>query len=345
MTTDTPYDPGPKIAKCGSIHLGTRDMERSLGFFRDLFGMEEVARDGKTAYLRCYQELQHHSLILTEQNEALVNAFSFRVCRPQDVELFAEQFRAQGIQVVELAAGSDLGRGEAIRFLLPGGQHPIELYYDMEKQLAPEDIRSRLPSSSSTRRGLGVRRLDHFNIQTSADTINEAESWLCDNLGFKRREYSLIPDSGGKIRASWMSVTPQVHDVAIGANAADKIAQLHHVAFNLQDFSDALTAADIIRDLDIPFDAGPGKHGVGQAMYLYVFDPGSDHRIELYAGGYLIFEPDWAPIEWAPEDLPEGMTWYGGKLDFAPGSRGRHTTNCADLHFGKAKAKKLQMKG
>ena len=40
-------------------------------------------------------------------------------------------------------AGSTLGRGEAIRFRLPGGGHPFELFYDIDKPLAPEAIRSR----------------------------------------------------------------------------------------------------------------------------------------------------------------------------------------------------------
>ena len=38
------HDPGPRIAHAGSINLGTPDLERSLGFFRDLLGMELVAR-------------------------------------------------------------------------------------------------------------------------------------------------------------------------------------------------------------------------------------------------------------------------------------------------------------
>lgn len=331
-TTNT-YDPGPRVAQCGSINLGTRDIERSLTFFRDALGMEEVFRDGNVSYLRGYQELTHHSLVLTEQSENLVNAYSFRVARPQDIELFAEQFRAQGIEVVELAAGVEAGRGEAIRFLLPGGQHPFELYYQIERPLAPEAIRSRLPTNSARRRGLGVRRLDHFNIQTSPDTINQAELWIRENLGLNRREFAFIPDRRDTILASWMSVTSQMHDVAIGASRSNKQAQLHHVAFNLQDFSDILTAADVIRDLDVPYGVGPGKHGIGQAMYLYIHDPGSDHRIELYAGGYSIFEPDWTPVEWSPENVPEGMTWYGEPLDFSPGSKWRQTSGATGLDW------------
>lgn len=327
------YDPGPQIAQCGGINLGTTDLEKSLWFFRDTLGMEEVERHDNVSYLRCHQELVHHSLVLTEQEEAIVNAYSFRVRRPQDVELFAEHLKHQEIEIVEVPAGTETGRGTAIRFLLPGGDHPFELYYDIDKPLAPENMRSRLPSNSSKRRGLGVRRIDHFNIQTSPSTINQAEQWVRDNLGFKRREFAYLPESPGTVMASWMSVTPQMHDLAIVANRMEKKAQLHHVAFNLQDFSDSLVAADILKDLDVSFSAGPGKHGIGQAMYLYVHDPASDHRVELYAGGYLIFDPDWEPIEWKKEAFPDGLTWYGDPIDTTPGSRGRDTTGSAGLHL------------
>ena len=325
------YDPGPRIAHAGGINLGTVDLERSLSFFRDLLGMEVVAHADGVAYLRGYQELVHHSLVLTQQDRAEVNAYSFRVQRPQDVELFRDQLLGQEIDVVELPAGHEAGRGVAIRFLMPWSEHPIELYYGIEKPLAPEGLRSRLPSSSSTRRGLGVRRIDHFNIQTSPGTMNRAEQWLRDHLGMKRREFVMMPDHPTTLMASWMSVTTQMHDVALGVNRDEEPARLHHVAFNLENYHDVLTAADRIRDLDVDFGVGPGKHGIGQAMYLYVHDPGSDHRVELYSGGYQIFDPDWTPIEWKV-DLDRAMTWYGDAIDMAPGSRGRETTPSAGLY-------------
>lgn len=323
------YDPGPGISHAGSISLGTKDIEKSLWFFRDILGMEEVERDGDVAYLRAYQELRHHSLVLRQQGEAVVNAFSFRTRRPQDVELFYEHLQREEIESIEIPAGTEKGRGTAVRFLLPGGNHPVELYFDMEKTPCAEEIRSRLPSNSSTRRGLGVRRLDHFNVQTSPQTINATEQWAREHLGLKRREFAYLPNHPGTLMASWTSVTSQMHDIAFVANSEDKTGQMHHLAYNLENMSDALTAADILRDLDVSYGVGPGKHGIGQAMYLYVHDPGSDHRVELYAGGYQIFDEDWEAIEWRPEDFPEGLTWYGDPIDTVQGSRGRDTTGVA----------------
>jgi catechol 2,3-dioxygenase len=329
--TQPDYDPGPQLAHAGTINLGTPDLERSLWFFRDLLGMEVVAQDGGVAYLRGYQELVHHSLVLTQQEEARVNGYGFRVKRKQDVELFHKQLEDQGVQTVELAAGHEAGRGEAVRFLVPGSEHPFELYYDMEKPLADESIRSKILSNSSRRRGLGVRRLDHINLQTSAATVNHAEGWLQSELGFKRREFARIPQAPDIIMASWLSVTPQVHDVAIGVAAEDQPGQFHHVAFNVENFHDILTAADQIRDLDIAYGHGPGKHGIGQAMYLYIHDPGSGHRIELYSGGYLIFDPEWEALEWKLPELQYGQTWYGDVLDVGPGGAFLSTSPSAGL--------------
>jgi len=326
------FDPGPRIAQCGTINLGTPDIEKSLGFFRDTLGMEEVARVGQSSYLRGYQELKHHSLVLTQRERSEVLAFSFRVQRPQDVELFAEELRIQEIEYLELPAETEVGRGTAIRFLLPGGDHPFELYYDIAQTRAPEAISSRLPSNSSRRRGLGIRRIDHFNVQTEPGTINFAEQWMRETLGFKRREFLYLPNSENTLLGSWLSVTPQVHDIAIVANAQEKRGQMHHVAFNLENYADVLTAADVLRDHNVAWGVGPGKHGLGQAMYLYIHDPGSDHRVELYAGGYFIFDPDWEAIEWTPDNYADGTTWYGERVDISPGSRGRDTTPTADLH-------------
>lgn len=305
------YDPGPTIAHAGGINIGTPDLQKSLWFFRDIFGMEVTAEDDGVAYLRGYQERIHHSLVLTQQDEARINTMSLRVSRPQDVELFHDQFVEEGIEVRHVGAGTELGRGEAVRLLLPGGGHPLELYYGIDRPLAPEGMRSKLFGNSSIRRGLGVQRIDHLNIQTSTQNMAQAEGWLRESLGMKRREAMVLPDNPDVPFVSWLSVNSKLHDIAIGSSMTGEDAQFHHVAFALENMHDALTAVDQLRDLGIQIDAGPGKHGVGQAMYLYVRDPGSGYRIELYTGGYPFFDPDHEPLVWEPKDMTYGMTWYG----------------------------------
>ncbi len=61
-------------------------------------------------------------------------------------------------------------------------------------------------------------------------------------------------------------------------------------------------------------DGGLERHTITQADFLYVSDPASGFRAELFAGpGSLTFEPDWEPIEWQEGEI-DGATdhrWIG----------------------------------
>ena len=94
------------------------------------------------------------------------------------------------------------------------------------------------------------------------------------------REYVKAPDDS--ILAAWMSVTNLVHDIAVSYEPqASTPNQLHHMSYWLDDSSDLLRAADILSENGIKF-VGPGKHGISQAKYIYVVDPGSGIRLELF---------------------------------------------------------------
>ena len=50
-------------------------------------------------------------------------------------------------------------------------------------------------------------------------------------------------------------------------------------------------------------------------MYIYVIDPGSGVRLEIFTNGYLIFEPDWEPIRWTLDEMDVGFTFWGDQTD------------------------------
>jgi catechol 2,3-dioxygenase len=66
----------------------------------------------------------------------------------------------------------------------------------------------------------------------------------------------------------------------------------------------------------VPLNGGPGQHGVSQANYIYYEEP-SGHEVEVFAGGYLIFDPNWEPVTWTEEDLPEAVAWWGETRPFS----------------------------
>lgn len=305
----------PEIAKLGHVSLVTPDLEKSLWFFHDVIGLEITERSANTVYLRANMELEHHSLALKAGDRSYVEHVAWRVKRPEDVDGFARLLTDAGVDVKTVAAGTEAGVGDAIEFRLPSG-HVFRMYYDVDKPLPAQSERSVLKNQvyRSWNRGVAPRRIDHANLWTGQDPAI-THDWLGNNLGFKMREYVR---AGEQVIGGWMSVTPLVHDVAIMADPhAPTDARMHHVAYWLDNAQDVLRACDILRENGIVPDQGPGKHGVSQAFFTYVRDPASGHRIELFSNGYLIFDPDWQPIEWTEDEIALALTMWG-PTDYVP---------------------------
>jgi len=299
----------PEIAKLGHIALITPDLKKSLWFFSEVLGLEETEVVNGTHYLRAWGDFEHHTLSLTQGEKSKVNHIAWRTKRPEDVEKYAELLTKAGTDVKWVEAGEEAGQGRAIRFKLPS-EHTFELYFEMEKTQPGQDRKAVLKNQTykAWRKGTSPRRIDHVNLTTSLDA-SIIHNYLIENLGFKMREYIDLGD--GNIHAGWLSVTPLVHDIAVGIeHDAPTPNRLNHLAYWFDNAQDILRAADILSEEGIEF-VGPGKHGISQAVYLYVKDPGSGHRVELFSNSYLIFEPDWEPIKWTPEDLRVGITYWG----------------------------------
>jgi biphenyl-2,3-diol 1,2-dioxygenase len=306
-----------EVAKLGHVALVTPDIEKSYWFWHDVIGLEEVERRGDHIYLRAWGEFEHHSLILISGEQAKVDHIGWKARYPEDVNIYAQYLRTQGVEVQEVEADEEAGQGKAIRFKVPTSHFPFEIYYDMERPVAPEEKRSRLKNQvyKSWSRGISPRRIDHVNVTTSPDP-GPTLDWLSEHMGFKMREY--IKLNSGLIHAGWVSVTPLVHDIVVMREMIHPGPRFHHVAYYMDNWQDVLRALTILRDHNITPDLGPGQHGITQAFYSYVRDPGSGHRLELFSGGYLIFDPDWEPIEWKEEELVDGLFWWGDK--WAPGT-------------------------
>jgi catechol 2,3-dioxygenase len=305
----------PQIAKLGHVALATPDLERSLWFFSDVVGLDEVERRDGVVYLRAWGDWEHHTLSLRDGPTG-VDHIAWRTAAPDHVDAFARALSEAGTAVSWVEVDEEAGQGAAVRFTSPQG-HPYEIYHDVEKPLAPPEVRSRLKSNVARpwRRGMSPRRLDHVNV--AARDVEGGTRWLADSLGLKLRE--LIRPTGRPMVSSWMSVTSQVHDVALTRELAGRDGRLHHFAYWFDTRDDVMRAADIAVDAGLEIDLGPGMHGVSRGYFCYLRDPGSGHRLELFSGGYHIFDPDWEPIEWNEQELDAALVWWGP--EYRPGSR------------------------
>jgi catechol 2,3 dioxygenase len=308
--TNVKFNYLPEIAKLGHVSLVTTDLEKSLWFFEEVIGLEKTTEVDGVHYLRAWGDFEHHTLAIRAGEESRVDHIAWKAKRPEDVDNFAILLREAGVDVEQVKVGTEAGQGDAIRFQLPTG-HNFEIYYKMEKPEVTDPKRKAVLKNQTYkawRKGISPRRIDHVNIATNmpASIITD---FLMEKLGFKVREYLKAPT--GDIISAWLSVTSLVHDIAVVSSPAIKSAhEIHHFSYWSDNAQDILRAADILAENNIPF-VGPGKHGISQALYVYVMDPGSGVRLELFSNGYQIFEPDWEPIEWNLDEMAIGFTYWG----------------------------------
>ena len=294
------------IAHLGRVELLTPKPDKSLWYFRDVLGMEVVHAEGRSVYLRGYGDYAAATVKLTEAKQPGVGCISWRAVSPK-----ALGRRAKSIDATGLGLGwseSDFGRGRAYRFRDPDG-HLMEVYYDEQRYVAPEHLRSTLKNlpQKYTGRGVGVRRIDHLALLAKDVAANRV--FAQQQLGFQLREQVRFNQGATEI-GSWLSPSPVHHSVAYVLDIKGGSGRLHHFSLWVDNREDVLRAATVISEAGVFIEAGPSMHNNSQGFYLYTYEPGGN-RIEIYSGSYLVFAPDWEPVTWNEEERGTGVYWGG----------------------------------
>ena len=72
-----------KVIRLGYVHLRVTDLEEARNHYSNTLGMEVVAAEPGKLYLKCWDEWDHHSLVLEEGGVGLVK-FGYKVESPDD---------------------------------------------------------------------------------------------------------------------------------------------------------------------------------------------------------------------------------------------------------------------
>ena len=199
------------VAQLTHVEIFSPKVDESVAFFKNLLGMSETMRDGKSVYLRAYEDHYHHSLKITERDTAGMAQMGWRA----DSEAALHR-RVEAIEKTGLGRGwidNESGYGRAYEFATPDG-HVQRLLWEIEYYEAPPELKSGLLSRPQKRpiQGVPVRRLDHVNLMASDVTVNSA--FYQEAMGLKVRENILVADGAVEVGA-WLSSSAMVHEVAI----------------------------------------------------------------------------------------------------------------------------------
>ncbi len=287
------------VMRLGEVALRVLDMDAALRHYVEVMGLIKVAQEGDRVYLRCWDEHDHHCLILRTAESAGMDHCAFKCREDADLDRFAAAARAFGLDVSELAVDERLASGRRIRLQIPSG-HWLELYAHMEQPGNGLPLRNPDPFPDGLK-GIAPARLEHcflYGPDTQAST-----RFFIEVLDFTVSERLELPD--GRAKACFLACNTAMHD--IGLVEHDEPGKFHHLSFWLDSPDEIYRAALLLGKADVPIDEGPTQHGIGRAKTIYFWDP-SGNRNEVFCGSYPMY-PDRPALAWDVAEIGKAISY------------------------------------
>ncbi|WP_022882227.1 3,4-dihydroxyphenylacetate 2,3-dioxygenase [Gryllotalpicola ginsengisoli] len=294
MLPITNFQPPFRITRASHVAITAKDLAASRDFYRDVIGLVVTEETDDAVYLRGLEEAAHHSLTLYQEKgeEAKALYIGLRVQRDEDIVSAENFFKANGIDYRRVEKPH---QGPTIEFRDPVGTH-IELTSSMTT------VERKMQDFDEFVAG-APQRIDHFQV-VSYDVQAATDFWA--GLGMRLAEYT-AKDGTDELWGSWMEVKGNTHDLVFTNGRGPR---LHHFAYTVPDGISLLHAADVAgaRGFGEEIDRGPGRHGISNALFLYLRDP-DQHRVELFTTHYQFIDLEDEPIRWDISDARRAQLW------------------------------------
>jgi catechol 2,3-dioxygenase len=292
MMPTTPLNPPFALTRASHVSLAVTDLEASRDFYRDVIGLVVTEETDGTVYLRGLEESAHHSLVLERADEAKALRVGLRVRTDDDIDAAERYFAEAGIEHERVEKPY---QGPTLQFRDAVGTH-MELTSSMD--LVPRKMQEFHEFTSGA-----PQRLDHFQVVTH-DVQASTGFWT--GLGMRVAEYT-AKDGTDELWGTWMEVKGNTHDLVFTNGRGPR---LHHFAYTVPDATALLHAADVAgsRGFGQEIDRGPGRHGISNALFLYLRDP-DQHRIELFTTHYQFIDLEEVPIRWDISNARRAQLW------------------------------------
>jgi catechol 2,3-dioxygenase len=280
------------LTRASHVALAVTDLEASRDFYRDVIGLVVTEEANDRVYLRGLEEAAHHSLVLERADEAKALRVGLRVRTDEDISAAERHFADNGIEhkrVEKPHQGPTLQFRDSVGTLM-------ELTSSME--LVPRKMQNFDEFVAGA-----PQRLDHFQVVTH-DVQAATDFWA--GLGMRTAEYT-AKDGTDELWGSWLEVKGNTHDLVFTNGSGPR---LHHFAYTVPDATSLLHAADVAGALGFgdEIDRGPGRHGISNALFLYLRDP-DQHRIELFTTHYQFMDLEDEPIRWDISNPKRAQLW------------------------------------
>jgi catechol 2,3-dioxygenase-like lactoylglutathione lyase family enzyme len=231
-----------KVNRIAYAAFETPDIEGQVEHYTKVMGLTLIDRDSMAAYLSTSGD--RHTVILRKGSEARCDALGFQLPAGTDLGEYARQIGGHDLSA-ERQSDCQPGVKDALVFKDPKGTK-IETF--VEAPLAGFGFQGA---------GISPNKLGHvaFNVTDIQATVG----FYCDVLGFK------VSDWMGDFFA-FLRCGPDHHTINLVTGPKVK---MHHIAFELRDWTHIRDACDWLAKDRIPLVWGPVRHGIGHNISTY----------------------------------------------------------------------------
>lgn len=290
------------IMRLGFIENQVIDLSKTLHFYEKVLGLEKTGETKSRLYFKCWDEYDHHSLVLRKGDRPGMLRVGWKVERDADLDEAEQRIAKFGVKVTRVPKGEEPWIGEAISFEAPSG-HRMLMYREIEYVGKSVKVPDMMPRNSQ---GIAPPHLDHLFV--SGEDPGLSARFFCEALDFRVSEECV--DGEGNVLVSFLARTNTPHDIAISRGPQGKC---HHIAYYVDNWDDVRRTAQILADNDLSVEVPPSHHGGTRGQTTYFKDP-SGNRLETFAGGYMTY-PDFPTVTWREDQLPRMLFYFGGPAD------------------------------
>jgi catechol 2,3-dioxygenase len=289
------FTPSFNITRISHIVLTSIDLDASQYFYETGLGLEVTFRDSDSLCLRAIEETSHHSLVfykVPSNKTSTCRSVGYRVQTNDDLQKAYDYFSERGdnVKFVDRAF-----QGLTLQ-VTDGVSVPLEFCAEMEQSTCRMQ-------NFHHHAGGKLAFFDHIQIATP--DVAGAYQWYSD-LGFRLSEYTAA-DGTDEMWGVWLKRKNNTQDVVFSNGAGP---QLHHFAYHTPEIANVIHAADVMASLGLAgsMDRAPGRHGIGNAFFIYFRDP-DGHRVEIFTSHYNFIDVDHAPKRWDLSDTTRSQLW------------------------------------
>ncbi|MEV7283076.1 VOC family protein [Streptomyces sp. NPDC093252] len=259
------------------IGIAMPDLDRQLTFYRDLWGLTEVANDTGVHFLAAEGSPERYILRLRRAARKRLDLMAFGAATAADVDELTSRLVADGVRLVHEPRALDTpGGGYGVRFF-DGDGRVVEVSADV----VPRTHRVIEP-----REPIPVR-LSHFVVNSPAPEATVR--WYTRHLGFRLTDSIGLPDTG---ELMWFLRCNAWHH-SFAVSRAPHVA-LHHASFEMRGIDEYLRGTGRVLRAGVEKLWGPGRHGAGDNTFSYFIDP-AGNTVEYTTELALVDEDTWHP--------------------------------------------------